>query len=139
MAAALVAAFSSSAFARDIELSWECRLIYRDSVNAKGPCTARQTGDIVSVKGTVEENGPKYTAIIDNRKNEGLLLGAGTFTPANGRLEENGSTLVRWPNGYLLKFFDMRWKTICLSSRAARRTLLRAARNRRLVDALETG
>lgn len=89
------------------KLTARCTLTYKInnilSVNAEGPCTFFQNGDIVNVQGTVEENGQTYIANIDNRKNEGLLIGAGTFTLAHGKLTKNESTEVIWPNGYVLK------------------------------------
>ena len=97
----LAALGGSTVFAQE-ELTARCTLTHKPSVNAKGPCTILQEGSIVSVKGTVEENGQKYTAIIDNSKNEGLLIGAGTFDLANGKLTKNDSTEVVWPNGYVL-------------------------------------
>jgi hypothetical protein len=54
----------------------------QDSINSKGPCTAHQMGETVSIKGTVEENGQHNFAIINNSKNEGVLIGAGIFSPA---------------------------------------------------------
>jgi hypothetical protein len=102
--APLVAAIGGAAFAQNLTLTRQCQLSYKDSVNAKGTCTVRQTGDTVTVSGTVEENGQKYVAIITNSKNEGLLMGAGTFTLADGRLASNQPDSVRWPNGYVLSF-----------------------------------
>lgn len=58
---------------------------------------------VVSVRGTVEENGQKYTAVVDNNKGEGVLIGAGTFTLADGELAKNEANLVSWPNGYVLR------------------------------------
>jgi hypothetical protein len=58
----------------------------------------------VTIKGTIEENGQKYTVVIDNTKNTGLLLGCGTFTLADGDLSKNEADNVVWPNGYKLKF-----------------------------------
>ncbi len=88
-------------------LTARCSLTYKIqdilSVNAEGPCTIFQEGGIVSVKGTVEENGQTYIATIDNNINEGLLIGAGTFTLAHGKLAKNEETEVVWPNGYVLK------------------------------------
>ena len=88
-------------------LTARCSLTYKIqgilSVNAEGPCTIFQEGAMVSVKGTVEENGQRYIATIDNSKNEGLLIGAGTFTLAHGKLAKNEETEVVWPNGYVLK------------------------------------
>ena len=84
-----------------------CMLTYKIdnmlSVNAEGQCTFFQAGDIVNIQGTVEENGQKYIANIDNGKNEGLLIGAGTFTLAHGKLAKNDPTEIVWPNGYVLK------------------------------------
>ncbi|OEU48162.1 MAG: hypothetical protein BA862_05675 [Desulfobulbaceae bacterium S3730MH12] len=102
----LVAALCGTAVAQEKQTA-RCTLTYKIdnmlSVNAEGPCTFFQTGDIVNVQGTVEENGQTYIANIDNSKNEGLLIGAGTFTLAHGKLTKNESTEVVWPNGYVLK------------------------------------
>ena len=84
------------------EFEARCTLTYKDSVNVEGPCSIFQEGAIVRIKGTAEENGQKYIAIIDNGKNEGLLIGAGTFTLADGKLTTNEDTRVTWPNGYVL-------------------------------------
>lgn len=101
---AFIATFCSTAFAQEVELTGRCHLTYKNSVNAKGPCTIHQVGETVTIKGTVEENGQKYLAIINNGKNEGVILGAGTFTLADGKLATNKSDEVSWPNGYVLKF-----------------------------------
>ena len=79
-----------------------CTLTYKTSVNAEGPCTFFEEGAIASIHGTVAENGQTYIATIDNSKNEGLLIGAGTFTLADGKLEKNDTLKVVWPNGYVL-------------------------------------
>ena len=75
---------------------------YKNSIDANGPCTVYQVKNIASVKGIVSENGQRYIATIDNDKNEGLLIGAGTFTMADGKLSTNDATKVVWPNGYVL-------------------------------------
>ena len=79
-----------------------CTLTYKATVNAEGPCTFFEEGAIASIHGTVAENGQTYIATIDNSKGEGLLIGAGTFALADGKLEKNDMFLVRWPNGYEL-------------------------------------
>ncbi len=102
----LLITFSSSAVAQEKQVA-RCTLTYTIgnmlSVNAEGPCTFFQVGDIVNIQGVVEENGQKYIATIDNAKNEGLLIGGGTFTLAHGKLAKNDPTEVVWPNGYVLK------------------------------------
>ncbi len=106
VAAALLALLCSTASALEKQTA-KCTLTYKIdnilSVNAAGPCTFFQEGDIVNIQGTVEENGQTYIATIDNGKNEGLLIGAGTFTLAHGKLAKNSPTEVIWPNGYILK------------------------------------
>jgi hypothetical protein len=77
----LVTTFSSTAFSRNIDPRGQCRLIYKDSIYARGPCTTHQMGDTVSIQGTVEENGQHNVAIINTSKNEGVPSGAGIFTP----------------------------------------------------------
>ena len=62
-----------------------------------------QDGAVVAVKGNVEENGQRYTAVVDNQKNSGVLIGAGTFTLADGELATNEDTFIEWPNSYALK------------------------------------
>ncbi len=84
------------------EPTGQCTLTYKDSVNAKGPCSILVDGAIVRVKGLAEETGQRYIAIIDNSKDEGLLIGAGTFTLADGKLATNEDHKVVWPNGYVL-------------------------------------
>jgi hypothetical protein len=97
----LVAAFNSMAYAQEF-IKGQCTLKYKSSVDAKGPCSVYQNKNMVSVKGIVEENGQKYIATIDNSKNEGLLIGAGAFTLADGKLTKNEASKVTWPNGYVL-------------------------------------
>ena len=97
----LITALNGTAYAQDL-IKGQCALKYKTSVNAKGPCTVYQYKDIVSIKGTVDENGQTYIATINNAKNEGLLIGAGTFTIADGKLSVNKATKVSWPNGYIL-------------------------------------
>ncbi len=108
VATGLLAALCSTASAQEKQTA-QCTLTYKIqdmlSVDAKGPCTFFQEGDIVNVQGTVEENGQTYIANIDNGKNEGLLIGAGTFTLAHGKLAKNEPTEVVWPNGYVLKIY----------------------------------
>ena len=97
------AAFATGSVSAMEKIEAKCHLTYKKTVDAKGPCTIMDDGKIVSIKGTVEENGQKYTAVIDNAKNEGLLIGAGTFGLADGKLEKNEALEVVWPNGYMLK------------------------------------
>ncbi len=101
-----LAVFCSTASAQE-RTTAHCTLTYKIqgilSVNAEGPCTFFQEGSIVSLQGTVKENGQRYSATIDNSKNEGLLIGAGTFTLAHGKLAQNSDTELVWPNGYVLK------------------------------------
>jgi hypothetical protein len=99
----LLAALNSIAFAQEEVVTARCALTYKASVNTEGPCTIRSVDSIVNIKAAVEENGQKYIVIIDNSKDEGLLIGAGTFTLADGKLSSNGKNEVRWPNGYVLK------------------------------------
>ena len=80
----------------------KCELHYRDKLIGEGVCTATQTDETVVVKGTVEENGQKYTAIINNKSNYGTLIGAGTFILAEGKLVSNDSTRVIFGNHYEL-------------------------------------
>ena len=98
----ILAIFCNNAFAEQ-DLTAQCALTYKSSVNAKRPCTIFTAESIIRIKGTVEENGQLYTAIIDNSKNTGLLIGAGTFTLADGQLSKNEPNEVNWPNGYVLK------------------------------------
>ena len=97
----LFAALGSPALAID-QQKGICTLIYKKTVNDTGPCTFFQEGSIVTVQGAIAETGAKYTAIIDNSKNEGLLIG-GPFALADGTLAKNDPTEVVWPNGYVLK------------------------------------
>ncbi len=102
VATALIATLASTALAVEKEKG-RCTLTNGTIVNIEGPCEFFQEGDIVNVQGTAEENGVTYIATIDNSKNEGLLIGAGTFDLATGKLEKNEATEVAWPNGYVLK------------------------------------
>lgn len=102
LATAGYAGLSGTAFAA--EMSGDCTLKRHSTVVGKGSCEANQNGDVVAIKGTIEENGQKYSAVIDNNKNTGVLIGAGTFPLADGELAKNEATKVVWPNGYKLKF-----------------------------------
>ena len=101
IATGLIAALGSTAFAVEKQKG-QCTLTNGGIVNIKGPCEFFQVGDNVNVQGTAEENGVTYIAEIDNSKNEGLLIGAGTFDLATGKLEKNDPLQVSWPNGYVL-------------------------------------
>jgi len=96
----------STAFAQEKQTA-QCTLTYKIknmlSVNAEGPCKIFQTEDILNIQGIVNENGQTYIANIDIKNNVGLLIGAGTFTLAHGKLTKNEPTEVIWPNGYILK------------------------------------
>ena len=98
----ILTALCSNAVAEE-DVTAQCALTYKSSVNAKGPCTIFTAESIVRIRGTVEENGQLYTAIIDSSKNTGLLIGAGTFTLADGQLSKNEPNEANWPNGYVLK------------------------------------
>ncbi len=102
VATSFIAAFGSTAFAVEKQKG-QCTLTNGGIVDIKGPCEFFQVGANVNVQGTAEENGVTYIAEIDNSKNEGLLIGAGTFDLASGKLEKNDPLEVRWPNGYVLK------------------------------------
>jgi hypothetical protein len=100
----LALGFGLPSFAQT-ELTFEgtCKLSFQNEVVGEGECTAVQSNDIVTVKATVSENNQKYTAIINNDKNSGLLIGAGTFPLANGELVSNEATKVIFPNSYILE------------------------------------
>ena len=98
----ILAALSGTAFAAE-DLKAHCTLTYKGAATAEGPCKILEEGSIVRVKATVNENGQTYIVIIDNSKNTGLLIGAGTFTVADGELSKNEATEVSWPNGHVLK------------------------------------
>lgn len=102
----------SNAVSAQQEVEGQCRLQYEDSITRAnnnsfdypGSCTLLIEEPIITIKGTVEENGQEYTAIIDNSQNTGLILGAGTFLLADGELTENETNRVSWPNGYTILF-----------------------------------
>ena len=79
-----------------------CTLTNGGIVDIEGPCEFFQTGSNVNVQGKAKENGVTFLVEIDNSKNEGLLIGAGTFDLAKGKLSKNDPLEVRWPNGYVL-------------------------------------
>ncbi len=93
---------SSSAFAVE-KKQGRCTLTHGAIVNIEGPCEFFQEGDIVNIQGSAVENGVTYIATIDNGKNEGLLIGAGSFDLAQGKLTKNEANEMVWPNGYILK------------------------------------
>lgn len=104
--AGILAGISLPAMAQQFE--GRCELHYRDQIIGEGPCTATQTSDAnqtVTIKGTISENGENYIAIINNRSNYGTLIGAGTFTLAEGKLVSNDSTRVIFGNHYELDIF----------------------------------
>lgn len=100
---AILAGINLPALAQQFE--GRCELHYRDQILGEGPCTATQSNDAnqtVTVKGTISENGETYIAIINNRSNYGTLIGAGTFTLAEGKLVSNSPTRVLFGNHYEL-------------------------------------
>jgi len=100
----LVAALALSAQAAlAAEYEGRCELFYKDDKIAEGACTATEVNKVVSVKAVVEENGARYTAIIDNNKGSGVIIGCGAFTLADGPLSVNETTHFAFPNGYALK------------------------------------
>jgi hypothetical protein len=99
----LLAAFAANAEQPTLSLKGECELFFQGKRLANGACEIKQIGAVVSVKATVEENGQLYTAIVDNDKNEGVILGCGTFILARGPLKSNEATSFSSPNGYELK------------------------------------
>ena len=80
-----------------------CELFYKEQKIAEGACTASEINQVVSVKAVVEENGARYTAIIDNNKGSGVIIGCGAFTLADGPLSVNETTHFAFPNGYALR------------------------------------
>jgi len=99
--ASTLALGAQAALAADFE--GRCELFYKGDKIAEGDCTASQVNAVVSVKAVVEENGAKYSAIIDNDKNSGVIIGCGAFTLADGKLSENEPTRFAFPNGYELR------------------------------------
>ena len=87
LATAGYAGLSGTAFATN--LSGDCTLKRHSTVVGMGSCSVIRNGDIVTIKGTIEENGQKDNAVINNGNNTGVLLGAGTFTLADGELRRN--------------------------------------------------
>jgi hypothetical protein len=102
LATGFIATLGSTVFAVEKQKG-RCTLTNGGIVNIEGPCEFFQAGNMVNVQGTNDENGVRFLAEIDNGKNEGLLIGAGTFDLAKGKLEKNEATEVVWPNGYVLK------------------------------------
>lgn len=95
---------SLTADAQTVEAT--CELHYRDRLLGTGPCTAEQLDDnTVILDGVVSENGKTYKAIINNRSNYGTLIGAGTFTLAEGKLVSNQPTRVIFGNDYEIDLF----------------------------------
>ena len=78
VATSFIATLGSIAFAVDKQKG-RYTLTNSGIVNIEGPCKFFQVGDIINVQGTAVENGVTYIVTIDNSKNEGLLIGAGTF------------------------------------------------------------
>lgn len=85
------------------DFSGSCELFYKGKKVAYGDCTATQQGSVVSVKATVEENGSKYLAIINNDENSGALIGCGAFTLAEGALKTNEPDRIVFQNSYELR------------------------------------
>jgi hypothetical protein len=79
-----------------------CTLTNGGIVDIQGPCEYFQTGSYVNVQGKAKENGVTFLAAIDHSKNQGLLIGAGTFDLAKGKLSKNDPLEFSWPNGYVL-------------------------------------
>ena len=101
MAVTLITTFVGNASAVEKQKGY-CTLTNGGIVDIKGPCEFFQVDSYVNVQGKAEENGVTFLADIDNSKNEGLLIGAGTFDLAKGKLSKNNPLEVSWPNGYVL-------------------------------------
>ena len=103
---ALVLAFVSICFsAEEVKLKGECTLSFKGRIYSQGPCEAVVLDQkVTDIKGKVPENGVTYSAIIDEQKRTGALIGASTFVLADGALEATsaGATYV-WGNGYALE------------------------------------
>jgi hypothetical protein len=102
----LACLFASKVIAEETKLSGECVLVYKGRIYSQGPCKAiMNENEAVDISAKVPENGVSYSAIISEKKQSGVLIGADTFVLADGPLEvTTGSALYRWPNGYSVDF-----------------------------------
>ncbi len=100
-AAAGCSILSGAVFAAGV--NGQCTLKYGDATVGKGPCKIIQKGAEVTIKGSVGDNDRRYSAVINNDTGEGLLIGAGVFPLADGKLLQNDANTVKWPNGYKLQ------------------------------------
>ena len=93
---------TSSAFADKVELDMQCDISFEGKVYATGPCkVVVRDNTFTSIKGKNTENGVSFSLVADENKGTALLMGAGTFPLANGKVETNvDGVTYRWPNGY---------------------------------------
>ena len=98
----LLCAVVAGGAAAQKEMSARCTLTYNESVRASGSCTVLSEPPVVAVKVVAEKSGKDYLVLIDNKKEEGILIEAGTLTLADGKLSSTREGRVQWPNGYVL-------------------------------------
>ena len=91
-----------SAFADEVELDMQCEISFRGDVYASGPCKVLvRDNTFTSIKGKNTENGVSFNLVADETKGTALLMGAGTFVLADGKVETNvGGVTYVWDNGY---------------------------------------
>ena len=101
---ATLIASSSATFADKLELDMQCEISFEGKVYVGGPCkVVVRDNTFTSIKGKNAENGVSFNLVVDETKGTALLMGAGTFPLANGRVETNvGGMTYRWRNGYAL-------------------------------------
>ena len=93
---------STSAFADKVELDMKCDIGFEGKLYATGPCkVVVRDNTFTSIKGNNTENGVSFNLVADESQGTALLMGAGTFPLASGKVETNvDGVTYRWPNGY---------------------------------------
>lgn len=83
-----------------------CTIADGGRLDAPATCGYFEDGPILDIKGTLTENGTRFTAIVDNSKSSGLLIGAGTYFLADGPIETGAAGTFVWENGYAITLAD---------------------------------
>jgi len=95
---------SGNVSAEKVEVDMECEISFMGKVYASGPCKVVVRDNVyTSIKGKNSENGVSFNLVGDENKGTALLMGAGTFPLADGKVQTNvGGMTYSWPNGYAL-------------------------------------
>lgn len=98
---ALAALSAAAAVAQD-QPAVPCTITDGNQLDAAATCEVLREDPVTEFKGTIEENGAKFTAVANADEGTGVLIGAGTFFLADGELETIEDGKLAWPNGYVV-------------------------------------